>query len=247
MPRRRLSSDGFKLFNIAHVPERSKIREMLSCLFRTEYDDRLEEMTHQCEVASRQLYGYNTDPIKKKMINHFIDNSIFNVIYAILCKDEQFASMFQVKQNYRYFMDIMFNAFNSGDHNTTIMLRQALEHHALKQLKIPLRKKDRNLIRQMEEEYGTWRDCYAKHLKNIMMTTDLDILPSMMVLQMHLAKHRIYTQHGRCKYTPDCIEGKIGIYGLQNISDNYNEALPLYEEPPINKSSDLILIAQQVL
>ena len=99
----------------------------------------------------------------------------------------------------------------------------------------------------MEEEYGTWRDCYAKHFKNIMMTTDLDILPSMMVLQMHLAKHRIYTQHGRCKYTPDYIEGKIGIYGLQNISDNYNEALPLYEEPPINKSSDLILIAQQAL
>jgi hypothetical protein len=64
MPRRRLSSDGFRLFNMAHMPEPSKIRELLSCLFRTEYDDRLEEMTGSCEIASKQLYAYSGDPIK---------------------------------------------------------------------------------------------------------------------------------------------------------------------------------------
>ena len=50
MPRRRLSSDGFKLFNMAYSqpPTKEGIRRFLTCLFRTEYDDRLEEMSDSC-------------------------------------------------------------------------------------------------------------------------------------------------------------------------------------------------------
>eukprot|EP00944_MAST-04C_sp_MAST-4C-sp1_P014317 g14317.t1 len=142
MPRRRLSSDGFKLFNMAYSqpPTKEGIRRFLSCLFRTEYDDRLEEMTDSCHRASKQLYAYSTDPIKKDYINKFIDNSIFNVIYAILCKDGQFATNFQIQQNYRYFMDVISEARKKGDHNTAIMLRAALDHHALKQKKIKMRR-----------------------------------------------------------------------------------------------------------
>ena len=40
MVRRRLSSDGFKLCNLAYPTPPSKIRQMLSCLFHTEYDDK---------------------------------------------------------------------------------------------------------------------------------------------------------------------------------------------------------------
>lgn len=247
MVRRRLSSDGFKLFNLAYPVPPSKIRQLLSCLFHTEYDDKLDTMTEKCKEASKQLYSYHADPLKKNTIIKCIDNSIFNVIYAILCKDGQFASAFQMKQNYRYFMDLMENAHKNGDHNTAIMLRSALDHHALKQMKFKLRQKDIEILKTMEEEYGTWRNCYKHHLKTVMDRFDMDILPSMMVLQMHVARHRAYSNLGRCKlhYGPTFIEGKIGLYAIQHITEVYNDVLPLYEDPPVKKSSDLILIAQQ--
>lgn len=247
MVRRRLSSDGFKLFNLAYPTPPSKIRQMLSCLFHTEYDDKLDTMTDKCAEASKQLYSYHADPIKKSIVNKCIDNSIFNVIYAILCKDGQFASAFQMKQNYRYFMDVMGKAYDNGDHNTAIMLRAALDHHALKQMKFKLREKDKEILDTMEKEYGTWRNCYKHHLQKVMNRYDMNIIPSMMVLQMHVARHRAYSTIGNCrlKYEPSFIEGQIGLYAIQHITEVYNDALPLYEEPPVKKSSDLILIAQQ--
>ena len=143
MPRRRLSSEGFKLFNLAYStpPKHSTIKRMLSCLFHSEYDDRLEEMTNSCYDASKQLFAYSTDPLRKGYINKFIDNSIFNVIYAVLCRDGELANAFQIQQNYRYFMDVLSHAHRNGDHNTAIMLRAALDHHSLKQMKIKLEKR----------------------------------------------------------------------------------------------------------
>jgi len=246
MPRRRLSSDGYKLFNMAYYPAPSRVRELLYCIFHSPYDDKLEEMTKGCEKASRQLYAYNTDPIKKRMISKYIDNSLFNVVYAILCKDGEFTTKFQIKRNYRYFIDIMYNAFNNGDHNTAILLRQALNHHALKQLKFPLRKRDKQLFENMETQYGSWRDSFVRHFKEVMNTNDFDIIPSMLVLQMHMQRFKQYSTIGRCRleYAPGFIEGKIGMYGTHNIQAVYDDAIPLYEEPPITSSSELILIAQ---
>lgn len=204
-------------------------------------------MAGSCEVASKQLFAYSGDPIRKNMINKYIDNSIFNVIYAILSKDYHMANAFQMRQNYRYFMDVLELAHRNGDHNTAIMLRAALEHHALKQMKFKMRKKDTALLETMEEEYGTWRDCYKNHLKTTMNSNDLGVLPSMMVLQMHLARHRAYSTVGGCKltYPPMYIQGKIGMYAIEHTQEIYSDLLPLYEEPPVNKSADLILLAQQ--
>ncbi len=247
MPRRRLSSDGYKLFKMAYSPEPSRVRELFACFMRSEYDDKLDLMTEKCEKASRQLFAYNTDPIKKDRINKFIDNSIFNIVYAILCKDGELTNKFNIKRNYRYFSDVMINAFNNEDHNTAILLSQSLGHHALKQLKIPLRKSDKEIIKRMEAEYGTWRDCFANHLKTVMNRPDFEILPSMMVLKMHLEKFKKYSVIDRYSipYEPFHIEGVIGLYGTHNIECQYDDALPLYEDPPIQNSSELILIAQQ--
>ena len=70
---RRVSSDGLRLFNMAltHPPRRSKIKQMLYCLFHTEYDDRLDEMVSQCKVATQQLlsYTHHKDININKLIN----------------------------------------------------------------------------------------------------------------------------------------------------------------------------------
>ena len=245
MVRRRLSSDGYRLFNMAFPPPPSqmeKVKAMLTCLFRTEYDDKLDEMTSKCKKASRQLFGYYSDPIKRKSIPKYIDNSIFNVIYAILCKDGTFANRFQMRQNFRYFSDVMHQAFQNGDHNTVIMLRTALGHHALTQMKFKKRKKDKEMEQRLEEEYGTWRDSYNVHFKSVLNKFDITILPSMMVLRMNLEKEKIHHPHSKMKHLD--IEGTIGFYSTQWTLEQYNDHLPLYEEPPVKSSTELIVLAR---
>ena len=255
MPRRRLSSDGLGLFNVAmHMaPRRSKIKQLLSCFFRTDYDDRLEAMVDQCRVASKQLYSYQADPILKKKIKKYIDNSIFNVIYAVLSKDKNYANRFEIKQNYRYFKDVMEKAHDTGDQNTVVMLKSALDHYALKQMKIKPRKKDIEMEEVIENEYGTWTNCYKHHLHHVMEKDgfDEDTIPSMMVLQMHVDRCKAYTKafdafsKTKMKYTPDSIEGKMGLYALHHIVEKYNKEFPLYNEPKTKSSTELIEMAQK--
>lgn len=255
MPRRRLSSDGLGLFNVAmHMaPRRSKIKQLLSCFFRTEYDDKLETMVDQCRVASKQLYSYQADPLLKKKIKKYIDNSIFNIIYAVLSKDENYANRFEIKQHYRYFKDVMEKAHQTGDQNTVVMLKSALDHFALKQMKIKPRKKDIEMENLIENEYGTWTNCYKHHLHNVMEKEGFDenIIPSMMVLQMHVDRCKAYSKafdaftKTKMKYTPDCIQGKIGMYAIHNIVEKYNKEFPLYNEPKTKSSTELIEMAQK--
>ncbi len=255
MPRRRLSSDGLGLFNVAmHMaPRRSKIRQLLSCFFHTEYDDKLETMVDQCRVASKQLYSYQADPLLRKKIKKYIDNSIFNVIHAVLSKDENYATKFEIKQHYRYFKDVIEKAHKTGDHNTVVMLKSALDHYALKQMKIKPRKKDIEMDTTIEKEYGTWTNCYKHHLSNVMDKEGFDeeIIPSMMVLKMHVDRSKAYSKaidafsKTKLTYHPDSIEGKIGLYALHHTVEKYNKELPLYYEPKTKSSCDLIEMAQR--
>ena len=255
MPRRRLSSDGLGLFNVAmHMtPHRSKIKQLLSCFLRTDYDDKLEAMVEQCRVASKQLYSYQADPLLKKKIKKYIDNSIFNIIHAILSKDENYANRFEIKQHYRYFADVMEKAHKTGDQNTVVMLKSALDHFAFKQMKMKPRKKDKEMEEVIENEYGTWTNCYKHHLHKVMDKEGFDehIIPSLMVLQMHLDRCKTYSKafdafsKTKMKYTPDSIEGKIGLYALQHIIEKYNKELPLYYEPKTKSSTELIEMAQK--
>lgn len=245
--RRRLSSDGFKLLNMAYMPDKTKIQELLSCLFRTDYDDRLESFTENCLFASKQLFAFSGDPIKKDFIKKFIDNSILNVVYAVISKDGKCANAFQMRQNYRYFMDVMDMAYRNGDHNTTMMLWSALDHHALRQMNFKARKKDITLNKRLEEEYGTWRNCYSKHLKDMMNCDDLSIIPSMLVLQMHIERSKCYNNIG--PYGTTCtrlaIHGVMGKYAMHHVEEQYTKVLPIYHDPPIKNSTELIILAGQ--
>tara|TARA_B100000674_G_scaffold208167_1_gene170287 strand:- start:4877 stop:5626 length:750 start_codon:yes stop_codon:yes gene_type:complete len=246
MPReRRCSSDGLKLFNMAMMstPPRSRIKQMLSCLFHSDYDDRLEEMVHQCREASHQLYSYTK--FKDINTNKLIDNSIFNVIHAILMRDERLGTLFQIRQNYNYFMDVAEKASEEMDHNSAMMIRCALMHHAIAQLKLKPRKKDKEIYERFEKLYGTFRDCYKNHLLHCMQNADYQFyIPSLMVLNMHHDRHRAFSTIGRCKlrYEPYEIEAQIGMFAMQ--LGHPGEKMPLYEQPLVGSSTDLILLAQ---
>ena len=50
----------------------------------------------------------------------------------MFCNDNEITNKHQVKKNYRYFSDVMQRCFEEEDHNTTLMLQNALEHSSIK-------------------------------------------------------------------------------------------------------------------
>lgn len=244
-PRRRVSSDGLRLFNMAIMspPPKSAIRNLLSCIFTTPYDDRLEEMTAQCRSASEQLYAYTHH--KDINTNQLINNSIFNIIHAILMKDDKLGRKFDIRRNYHYFMDVAKKASEENDHNTAVIVRAAIQHHAIQQLKLKPLKREKQFYEDFEKKYGTFRNCYKDHLKYAMSNIDYqEWIPSLMVLNMHHTRHRAFSSIGRCKlaYEPHEIKSRIGMFAMHHYYPG--EKMPLYENPPVGSNTDLILLAQ---
>ena len=159
--------------------------------------------------------------------------------------DSQLASKFKIRRNYHYFLDVARRSHEEDDHNTAIMIRAALMHHAINQLKLKPRKRDKEIFDMFENEYGTFRDCYKNHLLVAMKNNEYDrYLPSLMVLNMHRERHRAFSTIGRCnlRYEPDHIQSTIGMFAMNH---HYaGEKMPLYEQPPTTSSTDLILLAQ---
>lgn len=246
--RRRLSSDGFKLFNLAytHPPPYSKIKKMLFCFWHTEYDDKLEKMVEECREASKQLYSlHNNNSIN---INKLINNAINNLIYCIFTNDSEIANKHQVKQNYRYFSDVMQKCFADQDHNSALMLKNALQHSSIKIFKIKKRKKDINFDEVVEKKYGTWRNAYFYHLKEAMNTKINDeYIPCLMVLNIHKEKTKLYSSHTdlRNYFTHEDIESLIGLYKICNPFVPC-EPYPLFEDPPVNDNIGLMVIANNI-
>lgn len=245
--RRRVSSDGLQLFNMAIMepPKYSKVKNMLSCIFGSEYDDRLDEMVNQCREASMQLYGYTN--FKDINTNKLINNSMYNIIHAILMNDGQLGNKFEVRRNYQYFMDVAHRASDENDHNTAIVIRAALTHYAVQVLKIKQRKKDTELMKKFDDLYGTFRNCYKQHLAHAMNTMDDQFwIPSLMVLNMHKERHKAYATLGNCRLQYDelAIKARIGMSAMHNYYPG--EKMPLYEQPMVGDNTALILLAQHI-
>ena len=245
--RRRLSSDGLKLFNMALIayPRPNKVRELLGCMFRSEYDDRLDEMVSKCREAAAQLYAYTH--YKDVNVNKLINNSILNIITSVIMDDNQIAKRQVIRRNFQYFMDVALRSSHENDHNTAILIHAALTHPSIGQLKLKLRKRDRETLALFENMYGTLRDNHSKHFKDTMVNTDYeDCFPSLMVLKIHHARHSTYSSFEKVKlrHQPHEIQSKIGMFAMHH--PHTGDKMPLYESPIIEKSTDLILLAQSV-
>ncbi len=246
MKRRRLSSDGFKLFNVAYTqpPSYSVVKKLLFCMYHTEYDDQLEKMVRQCRNASKQLYMLNND--KSINTNQLLNNAILNLIYSMMCKDDKLTNKHQVRRNMHYFKDVMEKAYQTEDHNTAIVMKNALDHTSLKTFKFKHRKKDIAFEKTFEKRYGTWRTCWGKHLKEaICSKISEDYIPSLMVLNMHKDRNRAYSNYVKLDISAQEIQARIGIYSVMNplIAE---DRFPLYETPPVQTNSDLFALANSI-
>ena len=246
MRRRRLSSDGFKLFNVAFTqpPPYSRIKQMLFCMYHTEYDDQIENMIEQCRNASKQIYMLHND--KSINVNKLLNNAILNIIYSMMCKDDKLANKHQVRRNVHYFTDVMVKAYETEDHNSAIVIKSALDHSSLKTFKFKPRKKDKEFDEIFTNKYGTWRTCWGKHLNEAMNSKiSEEYIPSLMVLNMHKERNKAYANLVRINISSEEIASRIGLISIMNplVAE---DRFPLYEDPPVKTNSDLFSIAHSI-
>ena len=101
-----------------------------------------------------------------------------------------------MKKMFHYYFDLSKLAYKFNDHNTTLIIKSALEHIIIKKLKIKIFKSEQKLLNHFNEDYGKFVDCYKNHVKYIIENKDnlTDFVPSAMVLDMHLKKFDAYTK-----------------------------------------------------
>jgi hypothetical protein len=207
---RTISEEGLKLFNLSlddleHRKTQLKknknfLQSILFDIFTTEYDINLLDTVKKLKNNCYKLYS-NIDYKNTKLTSTYINNAITNIVLSILTYNGEIANYQQSKNNYYYFLDIAKKAFNEKDDHTCIVIYSAVSTLCLNRLKIKLRKKDRQLFKQFGEKYGTFKNSFRTHLNKIMESknqfncdnTDIHILPSIMILLIHLKKAKEYS------------------------------------------------------
>ena len=151
----------------------------------------------------------------------------------------------EMKRMFHYYYDLVKLAYKNNDHNTTLIIKCALDHIVIKQLKFKILKSEQKLLNKFKEEYGQFIDCYKNHVKNIMKNKDnlKEFIPSAMVLDMHLKKNNMYTKAFKSigKYPENLINHQFELNNISRRIKEYYTNMPnaiinLYTENPFDHS-----------
>jgi len=208
-------------------------------LFTTDYDDLLERNNLHLRRSSYCLLA----KLKNKVIPEYVNNSIYNIILDIIYNKEGVRKKKEMKRMFHYYYDLAKLAYKNNDHNTTLIIKGALENVVIKQLKFKIFKSEQKLVNIFKEEYGQFIDCYKNHVKNIMKNKDNlnEFIPSAMVLDMHLKKNSMYTKAFKSigKYPENLINHHVELNNISvHIKEYYtnmpNAIINLYTENPFD-------------
>ena len=144
------------------------IKSFIYNLFTTDYDDLLERNNLHLKRSSYALLA----ELKNKDIPEYVNNSIYNIILDIIYHKEGMRKKKEMKRMFHYYYDLVKLAYKNNDHNTTLIIKCALDHIVIKQLKFKILKSEQKLLNKFKEEYGQFIDCYKNHVKNIMKNKD---------------------------------------------------------------------------
>ena len=248
--RRSLSDDGLNLFNLClsndaeeiplemRKPSKNCLRGIFYKLFTTNFDIELEKSRDKFREGTCSLYSF-LDNKSVKNIPNFFNNAVANLVYIILVTDGKLNNKRKVHKNLLFYYSLADEAMKNNDHNTAVLIRAALDNTAIRRLKIKETKKMKRIKDKFEDIYGSFLSCNARHLKAILENKDLQFLPSLLILLMHLNKTKEYAKSYRAlgKF-PKELEEKNN--QLQNIANNYykeyvgfrEKILDLYTKDP---------------
>lgn len=227
---RSLSNDGIDLFNLALDDNNESIPQIINTstncisdifckLFTTDYDRQLEKSKIKFRDGTCSLYSYLNDESIKN-IPKFFNNAIANLVYLILVTDGKLNTKSKVKKNLIFYYSLAEQAMKNNDHNTAVLLRSALDNIAIRRLNIKYTKRIHRINNKFLSIYGSFISCNAKHLKAILENKDLNYLPSLLILLMHLNKTREYAKTYRTlgKFPKELEEKN---QQLQQIANHY--------------------------
>ena len=251
MKTRTLSLEGQDLFNIGMEEgciQKHCLKSLISNLFTTDFDIKLEKSTKTFRKSTCGLYSYLTDREKSK-IPEFFNNAIANLVYLILVTDNKPNTLVKVRHNISFYLSLANKAFENGDHNSVILLKAALENTAIKRLKLKKHKKQKMIFDKFEQAYGTFMSCNAKHLKEMLENKKevKTFLPSIVIMLMHLNKTKeyakCYTSIG--KFPKELQEKHDEIQELAcNYYNNYKDFQDMMLELYLKDPNDLKLMKE---
>ena len=199
MPRKRVLSElGCELFNVPfnnEYPIRKScidLKTLFTNLMTTDFDIKLQKNQTQMIKATTKMYSY-LDGEKQNQIGILVNNAITNIIILVLTDGNKLCNLQQIKMNIYFYIRLADNLYKSGDHNSAIIIRAALSNSSITSLKIKLKQNHKEILKKFEQEYGTFINCHASHLKKILENNDCEkFFPSLMVLMTHLNKTKEY-------------------------------------------------------
>lgn len=235
---RTLSDEGQRLYlNGMGLPKpsRKSIQSFLFSCFHSDYDDRLWQVVHSCREATKSLYPLLID---NKNISKRLDAGITNTTRLILSNDDKKVSLHTIKQNVRFFLNVMEKAFIQSDHQTAMMIYIALRHSSVSRLKFKKPKKMKELFEKIEDSYGKDSDCYKKHIHETIRQNEINYLPSLIAASMYIGKNNIYKKayknmgHHLNEDIINQLEETIDLYSYINFRSRY--CIDLYDEKQIS-------------
>ena len=206
-------------------------------LFTTDYDNLLEENSLHLKRSSYALLSC----LKNDIVPKYVNNSILNIVLDIVYEPGKMRKKNEMKKMFHYYFDLAKLSYNCGDHNTTIIIKCALEHVVIKRLKIKILKSEQKLLNKLKEDYGEFINCYKNHVKNIIKNKNNleNFIPSAMVLDMHLKKNQAYTKAFKNigTYPEELVKHNDEINNIsRNIKEYYinmpNAIINLYTQNP---------------
>ena len=163
-----------------------KIKEFLQNIFTSDYDKQLEKNIITMRNSTLKLLSYINEC---KKIPEYTNNGITNLVALILSDGEKSINKQKVKFNIGFYLDLAKHALKTNDHQTAILIKAAIANTNIKRLNIKYNKRQKAIIKMLDNEYGDFMDCHRNHLKKIIdNSSDFNWLPSLMVLHMHLNK-----------------------------------------------------------
>lgn len=244
-----VASAGKDLFNGAYydftdqsfvVPQNTKcIKKLIFNLFTTDYDELIEKNNFHLRKASYCLLSC----LKNKIVPEYINNSIYNIILDIIYDNNGMRKRKEMNRMYHYYFDLAKLSFKTNDHNTCLIIKCAIDHIVIKNLKFKTLKSEKKLLNEFEESYGKFVNCYSNHVKYIIANKNSisDFVPSAMVLDMHLKKFSAYTKAYKKigKYPEELVNKQNELNEIsRNIKEYYhnmpNTIINLYTNNPFD-------------
>jgi len=215
------------------------LKSLLFNLLSTDYDDLLETNNLHLRRASYSLLSC----LKNQIVPKYVNNSIFNIILDIIYDKKGMRSKKEMNKMFHYYFDLAKLAYKNDDHNTTLIVKSALEHVVIKRLKFKILKSEKKLIENFNNDYGEFIDCYKNHVKFIINNKNNlnDFVPSAMVLDMHLKRFDAYTKAYKNigKYPEALVKNKEELNDIsRSIKEYYinvpNAIIDLYTNDPFD-------------